>query len=349
MTLEEMEKEIQRALRSDLPRARRLVARYARRAGRDPKRRAMAAFERAQLAHVMGDHRRAARAYEEARRGFKRREDLFMASMGAVQVRADAMPDRRFAGTVYAIDPRIDSTTRTLVVRARVPNEDGRLRPGMTAVEARAGLQPYFHSLLEMEVTQPAFNSASAETRRRFLATQVELDSAAHGRSGLRRTVESPLWILMAVASGVLLIACLNVANLLLARGTARYRELALRLALGASRRRIVRLLLVESLAVAGAGAALGLVLAQWGAALLLSFFASPDGSPAISASPDLRIMGFAALAAVGSALVAGLVPAFQSSSVALAPALKAAGGAVVREQPRLRQSLVVARTRLPS
>ncbi|MCK6461925.1 MAG: hypothetical protein L6Q95_18750, partial [Planctomycetes bacterium] len=88
MTFEELEREIQRALRSDLRRARRLVAEYVRRAKKDPSRRAMAAFERAQLAHVLGEHRKAAKAYDEARKGFTRREDLYKVAVGAVQVRA---------------------------------------------------------------------------------------------------------------------------------------------------------------------------------------------------------------------------------------------------------------------
>ncbi len=223
----------------------------------------------------------------------------------------------------------------------------GRLRPEMTATAAQAGLQPYFHSLLEMETTLPSFSGASAETRRRFVASQLALDSAARGHSGLQRQLTTPLWILMAIAAGVLLIACLNVANLLLARGTARGRELALRLALGAARRRIVRMLLVESLVVAGAGAVVGLVIAQWGAALLLSFFASPDVPSAISAAPDVRVLGFAVALTIVAALLAGVVPALQSSGVSLVPALKASGGAVVREQPRLRKSLVVAQVAL--
>ncbi|HEX5137879.1 MAG TPA: hypothetical protein VFY93_12960, partial [Planctomycetota bacterium] len=88
MTFEELEREIQRSLRSDLKRARRLVAEYERRARKDPSRRAMAAFERAQLAQVLGEHRKAAHAYEEARRGFTERKDLYKVAVGAVQVRA---------------------------------------------------------------------------------------------------------------------------------------------------------------------------------------------------------------------------------------------------------------------
>lgn len=107
MTFEELEREIQRALRSDLARARRLVAEYVRRSRRDEGRRAMAAFEQAQLAHVLGEHRKAAKAYDDARKGLTRREDLYKVAVGAVQVRAllgepigpDARRLRRLAGT----------------------------------------------------------------------------------------------------------------------------------------------------------------------------------------------------------------------------------------------------------
>ena len=153
--------------------------------------------------------------------------------------------------------------------------------------------------------------------------------------------------ILMAVAGGVLLIVCANVANLLIARGAARHREIALRLAMGASRGQVVRLLLVESLVLAAAGAALGLLLAGWGASLLLSFYATPESPLAIAAEPDARILLFTSLLAVATAMLAGVVPAFRSTRVDLAPTLKGSGGGVVAEQPRLRKTLVVAQVAL--
>jgi len=152
MTLKELEKEIQRALRSDLPRARRLVAAYVRRAGRDPERRAMAAFERAQLAHVMGDHKKAAKAYDEARRGFTRREDLFMAAMGAVQVRAllgDAVATRSEARRVraLALGPTRRAGAEMAVGRALTSLGDERgaeacLRKALELLRGRAGNVP---------------------------------------------------------------------------------------------------------------------------------------------------------------------------------------------------------------
>jgi predicted permease len=223
----------------------------------------------------------------------------------------------------------------------------GRLRDGVTAAGAQAALQPLFQSILQREAAEPEFATASADTKRRFLEGAVGVDDASRGRSRFRRSVSEPLLILMAVAAGVLLIVCANVANLLLARGAARHRGLALRLAVGASRLQIVRLLLVESLALAGAGAFAGLLLATWGAQFLLGFYATPGSEIAVGAEPDGRVLLFTMAVAVVTAVVAGLVPAFRSSRVDLAPTLKGSGGGVVAEQPTLRRTLVVAQVTL--
>jgi hypothetical protein len=153
--------------------------------------------------------------------------------------------------------------------------------------------------------------------------------------------------ILMAVAGGVLLIVCANVANLLIARGSARQREVALRLAVGGSRWQVVQLLLVESLLLALAGAGLGLVVASWGADVLLGFYANPENAIAVTAGPAGRILLFTCAVAIITAVLAGAGPAFRSTRVDLAPALKGAGGAVIGEQPRLRRMLVVAQVAL--
>ena len=222
-----------------------------------------------------------------------------------------------------------------------------RLRNGVTAEQAHTTLQPYMRAMLELESRDAAFTTASAETRKKFIETRLVVESIARGKSGLRDSVSVPLKILMAVAGGVLLIACLNVANLLLARGTARHRELALRLALGASRGRIVALLLVESLLVALFGAIGGVLLAWWGSGLLLTFYSTADNPIAVSPSPDARILVFTMLTATLAAILAGLVPAWASTRLNLAPTLKSSGGAVVGEQPRLRKSFVVAQVAL--
>jgi predicted permease len=223
----------------------------------------------------------------------------------------------------------------------------GRLNAGVTREQARAGLQPLYRSILERETTESAFAGASADTKRRFLDGALSVDDASQGRSSFRNEIVEPLLILMAVAAGVLLIVCANVANLLLARGAARHRELALRLAVGASRKQVIRLLLVESLTIAAAGAALGLLLATWGAQFLLDFYVTPDSAIALQAEPDTRVLLFTVAITVLTAVLAGIVPALRSSRVDLAPALRGAGGGVVAEQPTLRKSLVVAQVTL--
>ena len=223
----------------------------------------------------------------------------------------------------------------------------GRLRDGVTIEQAGAVMQPLYRALLEDEAKDAAFASASAETRRAFLEGRLTIDDASHGHSNLRTSVRQPLLILMAIAGGVLLIVCANVANLLVARGAARRREMALRLAVGGSRWQIARLLLVESLVLAAAGTAAGLLIAGWGADALLGFYEAPDAALAIHSGPDLRILLFTCAAAVATAVVAGLAPAIRSTRVDLVTTLKGSGGGVVNEQARMRKSLVVVQVAL--
>ena len=111
--------------------------------------------------------------------------------------------------------------------------------------------------------------------------------------------------------------------------------------------RQIVRLLLVESLVLAALGAVVGLILASWGADVLLGYFVTPDTPRAVTANPDGRVLLFTCALTVLTALLAGILPAFRSTRVDVAPALKGSGGAVVREEPRLRKTLVVAQVAL--
>ncbi|HTP86686.1 MAG TPA: ABC transporter permease [Bryobacteraceae bacterium] len=223
----------------------------------------------------------------------------------------------------------------------------GRLHDGMTVEHARAGLQPLYHSILETEARDKAFAGASADTKKQFLAGQLQVVSAGRGHSGLRDEVSKALFILMAIAAGVLLIVCSNVANLLIARGAARNRELALRLAIGATRPRLMRLLLVETSVLAAMGMLVGLIAARWGASLLLSIYANRDNAMAITADPDLRIVFFTAALAAVTAVLAGSIPALRGMRVDLATSLRGTGGGVLREEPRLRKTLVVTQVAL--
>jgi putative ABC transport system permease protein len=229
--------------------------------------------------------------------------------------------------------------------RSRWVNVFGRLKPGVTLEQAKASLQPFFHSILEQEVLQPPFSNTTSYTREQFLKGQLDLLPAAQGRSPIRQQLSQPLWLLLGIVGGVLLIACANVASLLIARATARQKEIAVRLALGASRGRIVGQLLVESVMLAGFGGLLGLVIASWTTRFLLGFLPTSDTPHVISGSIDNRILLFNFALSLATGLVFGLVPALRSTKPNLAPTLKDQVGAVVGGSGavRLRKGLVVA------
>jgi predicted permease len=216
--------------------------------------------------------------------------------------------------------------------RQRWVNAFGRLKPGIDARQAQAAIQPFMHSMLQMEVKEQAFRRASAYDRQEFLKNIIQVLPGSQGRSYLRQQLGTPLWVLLALTGVVLLLACANLANLLLARATTREREMAIRLAIGASRRRIIRQLLVESLLLSGLGGALGLGLAFLGDQMLLSAYLPADstGDLAITALPDVRILGFTLCMMLATALVFGLVPAIQSARADVAPTLKDTAGAVL-------------------
>ena len=193
----------------------------------------------------------------------------------------------------------------------------------------------------------PSFERASSETRKQFLASSIHVVEARQGQASLQRELAPSLMILMAVAAGVLLIACANVANLLIARGAARERELALRRALGAGRGRLAWLLVAEALVLAAVGSVFGLLLATWGAGLLVDVFSTTDAPTPVTTSPDLRVVAFTTAIAILTALVSGLAPALRAAKGGVSAALKAAGGGVVREEPRLRKTLVVVQVAL--
>jgi predicted permease len=226
--------------------------------------------------------------------------------------------------------------------RARWVQVFGRLKPGITAEQAQARLQPYFHSIIEMQAKEPAFAKASAYTRSQFLRGQLTVTSGSQGWSFLRRGLTQPLWVLMALVAGVLLIACANVANLLVARAAARQREIAIRLAVGATRTRVVQQLLVESLVIALVGGAAGLGLAMGTTGPLLALLVPAEQQTAISTSLDFRLFAFAFGVTMMTGVLFGMVPALQATRPRLATTLKEESGSVAGGGLRLRKALVV-------
>jgi predicted permease len=216
-----------------------------------------------------------------------------------------------------------------------------RLRPGVTREQARVALQPYYRSLLELDLNTRRFAGASQTNRERYLENQIQVHDASQGRSGLRRSLTTPLWVLMGTAVGVLLIACANIANLLIARGAARQREVAVRLAIGATRRQVIEQLLVESVMLALAGGIAGLALAYVGAPVILGLFVNADQPQPIAATPDWRIVAFTFAVSTITGVIFGLAPALQSTRPNLAPTLKAQAGSVAGGQARFRKGLV--------
>jgi putative ABC transport system permease protein len=215
--------------------------------------------------------------------------------------------------------------------RTRWVNTFARLKPGVSLVQAQASLQPFMHSILEMEVQEPAFRNASDLVRQEFLKCYMDLVPGSQGRSFLRLQLQAPLWVLMAITGTVLLIACANLANLLLARAAAREKEVAVRLAIGASRWRLVRQLMTESLLLAALGGLAGILIAYASDKVLLAAFVPSDlQGLKISTAPDFRVLLFALGLTVVTGSLFGLFPALRTTKPDIAPTLKDQASAVV-------------------
>jgi predicted permease len=216
----------------------------------------------------------------------------------------------------------------------------GRLKPGMTALQADARLSALAPAVFRATIP----SDWGAEMQRGYLENSLHAHPAARGYSDLRSGYGRALGVLMVVVGLVLLIACANVANLLLARATARRREIAIRLAIGAGRRRLIRQLLTESLLLSLVGAGLGLLFATWATRILVGFFAGGRNPIWLDLSLNWRVLGFTAAVATLTGILFGLAPAWRSTRVNAQAAMKASDRTITEGHSRftLGKALVI-------
>src|SRR6266550_3209574 len=220
----------------------------------------------------------------------------------------------------------------------------GRLKPGVSVAQAQASINVLAKAIWR-DFAGPVI---PLHRQRNIDHAWIPLTSAARGLSRLRFEYSLPLHILMVVVAVVLLIACANIANLLLARSANRQREIAVRTAVGAGRARVFRQLLTESLLLACLGGVLGLLFASWASrAILVWISAGPESLP-LNIAPDVRLLAFTFLISLVTALLFGTLPALRSTHVNLTDAFKSGrGAAALGVRSRFSSALIVSQVAL--
>ncbi len=215
----------------------------------------------------------------------------------------------------------------------------GRLKPGVTVQSASAELNVLWQQILKAD---PEYKPLPSYDKEFAVYNRMTVMPGSGGWSYFRNQFSRPLTVLMIVVGLVLLIACANVANLLLARAAGRQKEIAVRLAIGAGRWRLIRQLLLETLVMSVLGGIAGLAFAWWGVEVLLKLMPKRTIPIDLHLSPDPRVLGFAFLASVVTGLICGVVPALQATRPDLVGALKSETAAARRSRFDLRRALVV-------
>jgi predicted permease len=265
---------------------------------------------------------------------------------------------RGFDGVAEGESPAafIPVTMKPQILPDRAPMESrrnmwlnvmGRLKPGVSRVGAEAALNVFWKPILQDELNQ--MTSSTAQFRQRFLNRHITLSDASNGISALRMFFRKPLELLMGLVGLVLLIACANVANLMIARAAGRQKEIAVRLAVGATRGDIVRQILTEGLILAAAGGALGVLLAIWGGRALIAFLPFANYTATLSADPDWRILAFTAAVSLACGVLFSLAPALQTTGPGVASTMKEQAGGVISTGGHVivRKGLVIAQVAL--
>lgn len=265
---------------------------------------------------------------------------------------------RGFDGTTLGVRPQVfvPLSMTDAVLSGQIPTAErqtywlylfGRLKPGVSLERAAAALNAVYRPVLA-EVEAPLQGGMGEQELARFRAKQIALEQGQRGQSRLDASIRTPLTLLLAVTGIVLLIACANIANLLLARGAGRRMEMAVRLSLGASRRHVLAQLLTESSLLALLGGAASLLVAQWTLAGIASIL-PPESAATLQLGLRPAVVLFAAALSVGTGLLFGLFPALHSTRPDLVTTIRANAGQITgaRSAARFRTVLVTAQIAL--